>query len=151
MMQDIRRICETPTAEDRALFPEIAGSRDWRNVLKDAWANYRDESFIQQFLSPEVIRRFRMFSLDDEAAEPFYVVSGIHDERGYRAVREKLARSRDISISDPDIQVVDVDLLRDRVLHLKHFERAGIPLEPAAREATLAHLKSLWGHPVVME
>jgi stage V sporulation protein R len=151
MMQDIRRMCETPTEEDRAWFPEIAGARDWRGILKDAWANYRDESFIQQFLSPEVIRRFRMFSLDDEAVEPYYTVSGIHDERGYQAIREKLARSRDISISEPDIQVVDVDLLRDRVLHLKHFERADIPLEPVAREATLAHLRYLWGHDVVMD
>ena len=33
------------------------GSSDWRGVLKDAWANYRDESFIQQFLSPQVMRR----------------------------------------------------------------------------------------------
>ncbi len=120
-------------------------------MLKDAWANYRDESFIQQFLSPEVMRRFRMFSLEDEAAEPFYTVSGIHDERGYREVRENMARTRDISISEPDIQVVDVDLLGDRVLHLKHYERDGIPLEPKAREATLAHVQNLWGHPVVMD
>ena len=150
MMQDIQRICETPTAEDREWFPEIAGSRDWRAVLKDAWSNYRDESFIQQFLGPEVIRRFRMFSLEDEATHPFYTVSGIHDERGYRAIRDAFARSRDISISEPDIQIVDVDLFGDRVLHLKHHEREGVPLDPAARDATQAHLHSLWGHPVVL-
>jgi spore cortex formation protein SpoVR/YcgB (stage V sporulation) len=151
MMQDIRRICEKPTEEDRAWFPQIAGSGDWRGVLKDAWTNYRDESFIQQYLSPEVTRRFRMFALQDEASEPYYTVSGIHDERGYREIREGLARSRDISISEPDIQVVDVDLLGDRVLHLKHYERDGIPLESVTREATLAHVQNLWGHPVVME
>ena len=32
MMTDIRRICEHPTAEDRAWFPDIAGS-DWRKTL----------------------------------------------------------------------------------------------------------------------
>ena len=150
MMQDIRRICEAPTEEDYEWFPEIAGSRDWRAILKNAWANYRDESFMQQFLSPEIIRRFRMFLLEDETAEPFYTVANIHDERGYRAIRDQLARSKDISISEPDIQIVDVDLFGDRILHLKHHQREGIPLDLAAREATLGHLHYLWGHPVVM-
>jgi stage V sporulation protein R len=56
MMRDIKRICVEPTDEDRDWFPENAGSGDWRGVLKEAWANYRDESFIQQFLSPRVMR-----------------------------------------------------------------------------------------------
>lgn len=150
MMQDIRRICEEPTAEDAAWFPEVAGQRDWRGVLKDAWANYRDESFIQQFLSPHVMRRFRMFALSDDAADKFFTVAGIHDERGYHAVRDALARSRDVSISEPDIQIVDVSLLGDRVLHLQHRRRNGIPLDPAASEATLAHLRELWGYDLAM-
>ena len=51
-------------------------------MLAEAWANYRDESFVQQFLSPAVIRRFRMFAVTDKADDPYYLVSGIHDERG---------------------------------------------------------------------
>jgi spore cortex formation protein SpoVR/YcgB (stage V sporulation) len=151
MMQDIRRICEDPTEEDREWFPQIAGHADWRAVLKDAWANYRDESFIQQFLSPRVMRHFRMFALTDDASEPFYIVAGIHDEHGYRAVRDAFARSRDISISEPDIQIVDVDLLGDRVLRLQHIRRSDVPLDERAREATLAHLRHLWGYEVEME
>jgi spore cortex formation protein SpoVR/YcgB (stage V sporulation) len=148
MMQDIQRICLDPTAEDREWFPDFAGDRDWRGVLKDAWANYRDESFILQFLSPEVIRRFRLFALEDEAADPFYTVTAIHDEQGYRKVRETLARSRDISLMEPDIQIVDVDIQGDRVLHLRHFPQRGIPLEKPSEEMTLQHLHALWGHPV---
>lgn len=52
MMQDIQRICVAPTVEDREWFPEIAGREDWRAVLRDVWANYRDKSFVRQFLSP---------------------------------------------------------------------------------------------------
>lgn len=150
MMQDIRRICEDPTEEDRVWFPEIAGSLDWREVLKDAWANFRDESFIQQFLSPRVMRDFRMFALSENASEPFLTVDGIHDESGYTAVRDALARSRDISISDPDIQVADVDLLGDRVLRLKHFRHRDIPLDQRASEATVALLRQLWGYEVTI-
>jgi stage V sporulation protein R len=151
IMQDVRRVCEDPTEEDRAWFPETAGHGDWRGVLKDAWANYRDESFLQQFLSPKVMRDFRMFAIADNAEDPWYTVEGIHDERGYRAVRDALARSRDVSISEPDIQVTDVDLLGDRVLRLRHHRREGIPLDAADREATLAHLRLLWGYNVVLE
>lgn len=151
MMQDVRRVCEAPTDEDREWFPDFAGQDDWRGVLKDAWTNYRDESFIQQFLSPHVMRQFRMFALTDESSDPYYTVSGIHDERGYRLVRDAFARSRDVSISEPDIQVVDVDLLGDRVLRLQHNRRHDIPLDSVAMEATLAHLRELWGYGLAMD
>lgn len=151
MMQDICRICDAPTEEDREWFPTIAGAGDWRGVLKDAWANYRDESFIQQFLSPRLMRQFGMFALEDDGNSPWYTVAGIHDERGYRMMRDTLAQSRDISISEPDIQVVDVDLLGDRVLKLQHYMRNGVPLAEPDREATLAHLKRLWGYDVILE
>src|SRR5690606_21991994 len=59
MMQDIQRICTDPTPEDRDWFPAIAGSGKWRETLLDAWENHRDESFILQYLSPALIRRFR--------------------------------------------------------------------------------------------
>ena len=40
-------------------FPAIAGSGDEMAVLRDVWANYRDESFILQYLSPRLIRAVR--------------------------------------------------------------------------------------------
>ena len=72
MMRDIERICTEPTAEDQNWFPDIAGAGDPMAVLRDVWANYRDESFILQFLSPRLIREFGLFHvLDDvERAEP---------------------------------------------------------------------------------
>ncbi len=151
MMQDIRRICEAPTEEDREWFPAIAGARDWRGVLKEAWANYRDESFIQQFLSPKVMRDFRMFALSDVGEDEPLTVTAIHDERGFHKVRETLARSYDVSTRDPDIQVVDANLAGDRTLRLQHRSLNDIPLDPVERDATLAHVRYLWGYDVTME
>ena len=151
MMQDIQRICTDPTEEDREWFPDIAGSGAWRDILKDAWANYRDESFVQQFLSPNVMRRFRMFSLTDDEGKPFYTVDAIHDERGYHQVRDTLAHGFDVSEHDPDIQIVDVDLMGDRHLRLNHSMRNGVPLNKKASEATLGYLQRIWGFDVAFE
>jgi len=150
MMADIRRICEHPTEEDRRWFPDFAGTGAWREVLKDAWANYRDESFIRQFLSPHLIRRLRLFVLNDDAKLAHYLVSGIHDEQGYRRVRDALARSYDIGMIDPDIQVVEVNLKGDRRLKLQHTMQSGIPLVEDARDEVLKHVHRLWGYGVTL-
>src|SRR5262249_12044599 len=80
MMQDIERIVTDPDDEDRAWFPDIAGRGDPMSVLRDIWANYRDESFIGQFLSPRLMRQLRMFHLVDDPSESEIRVDAIHNE-----------------------------------------------------------------------
>ncbi|MFW6027782.1 MAG: SpoVR family protein, partial [bacterium] len=113
-------------------------------------ANFRDESFIQQYLSPKVMRDFRLFALSDDGAEPFYSVSAIHDESGYREVRQRLAAMYDIGELEPNIQVVDADLRGDRTLHLQHTRHRGVPLADNARRKVLGHIRRLWGYDVEM-
>jgi len=148
MMQEIQRISMAPTAEDRDWFPDIAGKGDWREVLLDAWANHRDESFIRQYLSPTLIRKWRLFVLADGADEPHYRVASIHNERGYQKIRAALAQSYDIGVTQPDIQVVDVDLLGDRQLRLQQTVKDGIMLDEGGRDATLRYIRRLWGYEV---
>jgi spore cortex formation protein SpoVR/YcgB (stage V sporulation) len=151
MMSDIKRISEEPTEEDHAWFPSFAGKGDWRDVLKDAWANYRDESFIEQFLSPKVIRDFKMFALSDEAEAPALTVSAIHDEAGYRRVRSTLARQYDIGVSDPNIQVTGANLKGNRKLFLEHRMHRGVPLHAQLKGQVMPHIERLWGYEVALE
>ncbi len=148
MMRDIQRIVREPTSEDRDWFPDIAGTGDDMAVLRDAWANYRDESFIQQFLSPKLMRDMRLFALKDDAKDPAVHITGIHDERGYRDVRRRLARMYDPSALDPDLQVTDADLSGSRRLVVTHTVRNGIILDKTEAERTLQHLAQLWGYRV---
>ena len=119
-------------------------------TLRDVWANYRDESFVVQFLSPRLIREWRLFHLLDDAEEPELGSTAIHDERGYRRIRRALARQYDMAWLDPDIQVVDVDLAGDRrlILHHKLLKQAYLREEDARR--VLQHLADLWGYEVVL-
>jgi stage V sporulation protein R len=148
MMSDIARICEEPTGEDREWFPAIAGSGDALGTLRHAWENYRDESFVLQYLSPQIIRRFRLFHVADDSSKPTLRVAAIHDDYGYRRVRSALSRQYDFSRREPDIQVVDVDLAGDRCLVLAHYAHDGVLLEEKSGRAVLRHTASLWGYSV---
>jgi stage V sporulation protein R len=79
------------------------------------------------------------------------LVDAIHDDAGYRAIRKSLAQSYDPATSDPDVQVVDVDLEGDRRLMLQHRTKPGQLLAQPDGAQTLRHLAALWGYEVRME
>ena len=151
MMQDIQRICVAPTEEDREWFPNLAGREDWRGALREIWSSYRDESFVRQFLSPHLIRKFKLFVLADKESESEYAIDAIHDADGYRRVRNALADTYDVAARDPDIQVVDVDLLGNRELILHHNMRNGVSLDTGSRDETMRHIRRLWGYAVRLD
>jgi spore cortex formation protein SpoVR/YcgB (stage V sporulation) len=149
MMQDIERVVKNPDDEDREWFPDIAGKGDEMAVLRDIWANYRDESFIGQFLSPRLMRQFRMFHLhDDPEQREGILVDAIHDFRGYRRIRRELARQYDVGFIDANIEVMDVDLAGDRRLMLRHAVIKGSQLHEADAKRVLQHLADLWTYDV---
>jgi len=119
-------------------------------VLREVWANYRDESFIAQFLSPRLMRQMHMFHLCDDPAEDGILVADIHNERGYRRIRRELARQHDIGWIDPNIEVVDVDLAGDRRLLLHHAMVHGSLLEEQDAKRVLQHLADLWTYDVLL-
>lgn len=149
MMRDIRRICENPTEEDRYWFPDIAGS-DWKKTLDFVMRNYKDESFIAQFLSPKLIRDFHFFSVLDDDKQEKLIISAIHDESGYRYVREQLANQYNLGNREPNIQVWSVDTRGDRALTLRHTEYQRRPLNQHTDEV-LKHVARLWGFDVKLE
>lgn len=149
MMQDIRRICENPTEEDRRWFPDIAGS-DWLETLKFAMRTFKDESFILQYLSPKVIRDFKLFAIVDDEADDHLEVAAIHDDSGYRAVRELLAAQYNLGNREPNIQVWSVDRRGDRSITLRHQRHQGKPLGDSTEEM-LRHLHRLWGFDVHLQ
>jgi stage V sporulation protein R len=149
MMTDIRRICENPTPEDREWFPDIAGG-DWLKVLDFAMRNYKDESFIGQFLSPRLMREFHLFALADHEDEEQLVVDAIHNEQGYRRVRRLLSQQYNRDVQVPDIQVSRYDHRGDRSLTLTHRRHRNRPLSDESSEV-LKHLARLWGFTVRMD
>ncbi len=149
MYTDIKRICEIPTEEDRRWFPDIAGS-DWLLTLDHAMRNFKDESFIGQYLSPHLIRDLRLFAISDDERENELEVAAIHDDSGYRRVRETLSHQYDLSAREPNIQVWSVNLRGDRSLTLRHLQNNDRPLHEGSLEV-LKHVNRLWGFGVELE
>ena len=149
MFRDIRRICEDPTDEDRQWFPDIAGS-DWKQTIDFAMRNFKDESFIAQYLSPKLIRDFHFFSVLDDDKKERLAISAIHDDDGYRYLREQLAAQYNLHNREPNIQVWSVDTHGNRALTLRHNQFLRRPLTNQTDEV-LKHVARLWGFDVLLE
>ncbi len=146
MMVDIRRICENPTKEDKLWFPELAGT-NWQESLSFAMKNFKDESFIAQYLSPKLIRDFKLFSLRDDERETELHITAIHNDSGYKEIRQNLSEQYNLSMSEPNIEVYEVDVTGDRSLTLHHTPTNNIHLADTTGEV-VKHLHKLWGFPV---
>jgi spore cortex formation protein SpoVR/YcgB (stage V sporulation) len=147
MMTDIRRICEHPTKEDQEWFPDIAGS-DWIKTLDFAMRNFKDESFILQFLSPHLMRELKLFAVLDDDKQDDIEVKAIHNDAGYRQIRELLAAQYNLGNREPNIQVYNVDVRGDRSLTLHHTRFDRKPLDKANTKEVLKHIRRLWGFDV---
>ena len=149
LWRDLRRVCENPTEEDRAWFPDHAGS-DWRTTFDFAMQNFKDESFIAQYLSPRVMRDFRFFAVQDDDAKDKLTIGAIHDDQGYRELRKALADQYNLGSREPNVQVWDVDRRGDRTLTLRYFSYQRRPLQ-ADFQVVLGHVATLWGFRVRLE
>ena len=149
MYQDIRRICESPTDEDLHWFPHLKNA-NWLEILDDAMRNFKDESFIAQFLSPKLIRDLKLFHIVDDDTHPELMIHAIHDQSGYQDIRDALSRQYNLSYNEPDIQIDEVDLQGDRTLTLHYKQQNRVPLSKYTHEV-LKHLHTLWQFPVKLK
>jgi stage V sporulation protein R len=148
MFTDIRRICEKPTTRPRVV------PRHRRHRL-DQVARLRDAAFQGRELHRPVpvaeadarhadVRRARRL------AQSELEVAAIHDDNGYRRLRESLARQHDLSWREPNIQVWNVNARGDRSLTLRHVRHNDRPLDNSAEEV-VKHVARLWGFRVRLE
>lgn len=147
IFSEIRRMCENPTKEDELFFPELVGT-PWVDACIDTVANYRDESFIRQFLTPNLCRKMGLFLLKDDSRSE-YVVKAIHNESGFKEIRKALADSYLTEYSLPKIEVADVDHYGTRKLTLMYHQKDSKELSQKAKRV-MKYVEELWGFPVVL-
>jgi spore cortex formation protein SpoVR/YcgB (stage V sporulation) len=112
--------------------------------------NFKDESFIAQYLSPRLIREFKLFSVLDDDSREQLEISAIHDEKGYHNIRQSLAEQYNLGSREPDIQIYNVNRRGDRSLTLRHTQYHRRPLAESSDEI-VKHITRLWGFTVRLE
>jgi spore cortex formation protein SpoVR/YcgB (stage V sporulation) len=145
IFQDIKRMCENPTDEDRHWFPDVVG-KDWIEQFNYIYQNFRDDSFVLQYLSPKVMRDMKLFTINDDDNENRLLVDSIHNGRGYRRLRESLSQMYNRDYMLPNIQVLDVDVKGDRCLTLAYYPYDGRGLDRSSTRDTLECVKHIWGY-----
>lgn len=146
MFMDIKRICENPTEEDKHYLPHLIG-RNWVEAVKEAAFEYRDETFITQYLSPKVVRDMKMFSHTNDTMEPYIEITGIQDEEGFKEIRAMLARQKNVFNRLPQIEVSNVDP-RTRELILKHKVVNHTELSDDTLTHVVEMIHRIWGFDV---
>lgn len=104
MFMEVKRICENPTEEDKEFCPTYAGS-NYIDTINHIVANYRDESFIRDFLSPSLIRKLKLFSIETKEEDKLYKIGAIHNKEDYDLIRNKLAEQYSWQSMIPEVEV----------------------------------------------
>jgi len=147
---EIKRVCDKPTAEDREFFPDIAGS-DWLETFHDIMQNYRDESFLLQFLTPKLVRDFRLMNIQTREGLDHWTVEDTAGSEGFKAIRSQLAAQYRLESVMPEISVVRYGRDTDRKLTLQFQSYNGRNLVEDGTSQALKQLRQLWGFEVQLE
>lgn len=148
IFKDLKRMSLNPTKEDIKWFPEIAGNKEWQETFRYIVENFKDETFVLQYLSPKVIRDMKLFEISDKSQSFHYKITSIHDEYGYESVRRNLSQQYNRSAYIPDIQVFDVDVYGDRTLTLNYTSIDRKSINEKDLDVVLYNISYLWGFPV---
>ena len=144
---DIKRMCLKSTEEDKLYFPDLEGKDPYKTIL-DIVANYRDESFIAQFLSPKVVRDLKLFVAHDEEKSKHVEISETSDLDSFESLRHKLSLAYDMDSYIPRLDVVNVDWEKTRELVLKYYALNNKELVFEDMKETLSCIETLWGYPI---
>ena len=147
---EIKRVCEKPTAEDLEYLPDIAG-KEWLPTFHDIMQNYRDESFLLQFLTPKLVRDFRLMNIQTREGQDHWTVDHTAAPESFKSIRSQLSASYRLESTMPEISIVRYARDTDRKLVLQHQSYDGKMLASSNATETLKHLRTLWGFDVSLE
>ena len=137
--------------EDKFYFPNLIGENSIE-ATTEAMKNFNDSGFISQYLSPKVIRDFKMITLLDEYKDgKYYEVLNVSNEDGYNQIKNSLSIQYERNYGIPNIEVVGANLHDDRTLILKYNTYRDRKLNESSKDKMLSHIKNLWGYNVSIE
>jgi stage V sporulation protein R len=121
------------------------GAMKGREKIFEVRRHYNDVTFIDEFLTPDFVRRHGLFTYEYDRRSGQYVIS----DRDFHAVKEKLLFMM-TNFGQPWIEVTDGNFSnRGELLLVHRYE--GVPLKLDRARETLENLQRLWKRPVHLE
>lgn len=147
MFNDIKRICEKPTEEDKQFSPGLIG-KNWIEEVNSAAINYRDSSFVAQFLSPKLVRDFKFLTIRNDSEQDFYEVTAVHDDVDFKEIRKHLENHYNLYNHIPSLSIEGASLKGNRTLYLSLRQINREYTEENGLLNSIKLLKRLWPHTI---
>ena len=106
---------------------------------------YNDVTFIDEFLTPEFCRQYKLFAFTYNPLSNRYEIS----DRDFQVIKSKLLESL-TNFGQPVIAIVDANHGNRGELQLRHVHE-GVDLDVEYAKATLRSLFKIWKRPVLIE
>jgi spore cortex formation protein SpoVR/YcgB (stage V sporulation) len=145
MFADLKRVCMEPDKEDELWFPDLCGT-DWITSLRDIMINYKDQSFVMQYLGPKVIRELQLMEIT-HADDKYYNVNEVHDDEGVWGIRETLSNKYGLAAQRmPIAEVVDY-IPKKHACHIRLLAHENMRFNGDQTVKTMRYIEQLWGNP----
>lgn len=146
LFQEIKRICEKPTEEDLEFCPQFCNT-NWVETVNYVVENYKDETAILEFLTPNLIRKLKLFNLETTAWSNEYTIAATHTNKDHDEIRKKLSRQFNLFSMVPDVECWATGNIKKELLTLNLEIRTFLnnSLDKEYLDAIVQYLQFLWG------
>jgi spore cortex formation protein SpoVR/YcgB (stage V sporulation) len=150
LFSEIKRICQNPTKEDELTHPQLIG-KNWIEEVNYAAINFRDSSFIQQYLTPKLVRDFKLLKVNSRDENSYIEITGTHEDEDFKEIRKAVEGSYNYFGLIPYITIQGASLKGTRTLFVNVVEKYNRQVDVESLSRSLDMLKKLWPFPICMK
>ena len=155
LFKEIKRVCIEQDEESLQAVPSLRG-KEWLEAITFAMENFKDDSFIFQYLTPNLARKMKIavFELEDHGEKSIFdrdilTCVAAHDDEDFKEVRKELSERHNMIDYTPSIKahVRITDPGKNRIvpeLNIVYSSYKHRLLYSKYMKQTVRYLTSLW-------
>lgn len=161
IFNEIKRVCIEQDEESLRYCPLLKG-KNWVDAVQYAMENFRDDSFIHQFLTPRLARELKLsvVTCDRQLYGNYYLeleIAAANAIEDFQHIKKSFSEAYSFTGHLPNIEFMiscDADKTSARViptLYVIYHRTNGVDLKEDYRKMTLKYIKNIWRSDVVFK